>query len=120
MRTPPAPITTLPGSCVRRRTLFVPGATHHDTTQSITADLARGAARKIENTAAGERAAVLHRTPDLLAIVEIGDDEDRSKGLGAMRAGHFVGLEALAAGVPLVFPVDGGLLIVSRRPGHAA
>src|SRR5882724_7330200 len=104
----------------RRRALFVTGATHRDTAQSITADLARSAEREIENPAAGKRAAVLNRTPDLFAIVEIGDDEDRAKGLGAMRAGHFVGLEALAAGVPLVFPVDRGLLIVRRRPGHAA
>ena len=34
-----------------------------------------------------------------------------------MRAGDLVGLEALAARVPFVFPVDGGFLIVCRRPG---
>jgi hypothetical protein len=96
--------------------LFVAGTAHVDAAQSVAADLARRAEREVEHPAASERAAVLHRTFDLLAVVEIGDDEDGAKSLGAMRAGDLVGLEALAARVPLVLPVDGGFLIVSRRP----
>src|SRR5204863_640428 len=88
-----------------------------DAAQAIATDLARGAEREVEDAAACEWAAVLHRAADLLAILEIGDDEDGADCLGAMRAGDLVGLEALAARVPLVFPVDGGFLIVCRRPG---
>ena len=98
------------------RLLLVTGATHGDAAQAIAADLARGAEREVENPAACERAAVLHRAADLLAVLEIGDDEDGAKSLGAMRARDLVGLEALAARVPLVLPVDGGFLIVCRRP----
>src|SRR5215475_10627157 len=37
-----------------------------------------------------------------------------------MRAGDFVGVETLAARVPFVFPVDGGLLVVGRGTRDAA
>jgi len=91
--------------------LLAAGATHDDAAEAVAADLARGAEREVENPAACEGAAVLHRAADLLAVLEIGDDEDGAKRFGAVRAGDLVGLEALAARVPLVLPVDGG----SRR-----
>src|SRR4029079_5544840 len=46
--------------------LFVAGTAHVDAAQSVAADLARRAEREVEHPAASERAAVLHRTFDLL------------------------------------------------------
>jgi len=71
--------------------LFVAGTAHVDAAQSVAADLARRAEREVEHPAASERAAVLHRTFDLLAVVEIGDDEDGAKRFGTVRDGSVVG-----------------------------
>src|SRR6185312_16579370 len=100
--------------------LLVTRAAYGDAAQSVATDLARGAEREVEHPAACIRAAILHRATDLLAIFEIGDDEDGAERLGAMRAGDFVRLEALAARIPFVFPVDGSFRIVGRRTRDAA
>jgi hypothetical protein len=102
-----------------RHDLIVAGAAHRHAAQAIAADLARGPKREIEHPAAGERAAILHRAFDLLAVVEIGDDEDGAERLGPVRAGNFIRLEALAARVPGVFPIDRGFLIVGGWTGDA-
>ena len=99
--------------------LLVARATHGDAAQAVAADLARGAEREVENAAACVGTAVLHGAANLFAVLQIGDDEDGAERFGAMGAGDLVGLEALAACVPLVLPVDGGLLIVCRWPGYS-
>src|SRR6516225_5462322 len=95
--------------------LLVAGTAHADAAQSVAADFLRSTQREIEHTSVREWAAVLHRTFDALAVLEIGHHEDGAERLGAMRAGHLVGLEALAARVPLVFPIHRGFFIVGRR-----
>jgi len=97
--------------------LLVARATHGDAAQAVAADLARGAEREVENAAACVGTAVLHGAANLFAVLQIGDDEDGAERFGAMGAGDLVGLEALAARVPLVLPVDGGFLVVRWRPG---
>src|SRR6201996_1592337 len=85
--------------------------------QAVATDLAGGAEREIQHPALGERTAVLHRTADGLAVIEIGDHEDGAERFGAMRAGNLFGLEALAARVPAIFPIDRRFLVIGRRPG---
>ena len=51
--------------------LLAAGATHDDAAEAVAADLARGAEREVENPAASEGAAVLHRAADLLAVLEM-------------------------------------------------
>src|SRR5262249_21256146 len=99
---------------------LVAGAAHGDAAEAVAADLARRPEREVQDASLRERPAVLHRAVDLLAVLEIGHDEDGAEGFGAMGAGDLVGLEPLAPRVPLVFPVDGSLFIVGRRSRNPA
>src|SRR5689334_11800106 len=100
--------------------LLEPGAAHGDAAQAVAADLLRRAQREIQHPALRERPTILHWAFDPLAVLHIGDDEDGAERLGAVGAGDFMGLEALAARIPFVFPVDGGFLVVRRRARDAA
>ena len=102
------------------RYLLVAGSADGDAAEAVAADLTRCAERKIEYPTARERPTILHGAIDPLASVQVGHHEDRSERFGTMRAGDFMGLEALAARVPLVFPVDGGLFVVRGRARDAA
>src|SRR5262245_38367957 len=82
--------------------LLVAGAAHGDAAQAVAADFLGGAEREVQHPAPRIRPAILDGTVDLLAVIEIGDDEDGAERLGAMRAGDFMGLEALAACIPFV------------------
>src|SRR5579871_928783 len=99
--------------------LLVPGPAYGDAAEAVAADLARCTEREIKHPTARERPAILHGAIDLPAIVQIGHHEDRAERFGAMRAGHLIGLEALAARVPPVFPVDGCLFVIGRRSRNA-
>src|SRR5262245_4720956 len=111
-------------TCIRvgvvSRALLESRAAHGDPAQAVASDFLRGAEREVQHTALRIRPAILNGAVDLLAVLEIGDDEDGAERLGAMRAGDFVGLEALAARVPLVFPVNGCFFVVGRRARDAA
>src|SRR5262245_24139863 len=108
------------GPTARDVRLLVSGAAHGDAAEAIAADFLGSAEREVQHPAPRIRPAILDGAVDLLAVIEIGDDEDGAERLGAMRAGDFVGLEALAARVPFVFPVDGSFRVVGRRTRDAA
>jgi len=110
----------LPGSEVSFSFSFVAGAADLDATQSVTADFPRGAERKIQHSAARKRPAVLDRAFNFFAVRQIGDDEDRAERFRAVSARDFVGMEALAARVPFIFPIDGGFLVFGRWTRDAA
>src|SRR4051794_7501005 len=71
--------------------LLESGAAHRDAAEAITTDLAGGTEREVQHPALRIRPAILHGAIDLLAVLEIGDDEDGAERLGAMRAGDFMG-----------------------------
>src|SRR5262249_31149488 len=100
--------------------LLIAGAAHGDAAQAVAADFLGGAEREIQQPALRIRPAIEYGAFDLLAVIEIGDDENGAERLGAMRAGDFVRLEALAPRIPFVFPVNGSLRVVSRRTRDAA
>src|SRR5262245_59105426 len=100
--------------------LLVAGAAHGDAAQAVAADFLGGAEREVQHPAARIRPAIAHGAFDLLAVIEIGDDENGAERLGAMGAGDFVGLEALAARIPFVFPVDGSFRVVGGWTRDAA
>jgi hypothetical protein len=100
--------------------LFVTCAAHGDATQPIATDFSRSTQGEIKHAPMRERTAVQHRALDPLAVVEIGHHKDRAERLGPMCAGNLIGLETLAARVPLVFPVDRGFFVVRWRPRDTA
>ena len=108
---PPIPnFTNARGSA--RAVSFVTGAAHPDATQPVTADFSRSTERKIQHSAVRKRSTILDRAFDFFAVVEIGDDKDRAERFRAVSARDLVRMEALAARVPFVFPIDGGFLII--------
>jgi hypothetical protein len=99
---------------------FVAGAAHPDATQSVTANFPRGTERKIQHSAVCKGPPILDRAINFLAVLEIGDDEDRAELFRAVSTGDFVGMEALAARVPSVFPINGGFLVLGGWARDAA